>query len=110
MIAEIQPHEVHARYQREAAVLLIDVREAEEFANAAAPYARTYPLSALNPVEILSELQLNPGVDQVPLYFICAGGVRSHRAAELFRAAGYTAVYNVSGGMYRWFQQGLPLR
>jgi rhodanese-related sulfurtransferase len=44
-----------------------------------------------------------------PLLLICRSGVRSHYAAELAAAAGYTRVYNVSSGFEQgWRPAGLP--
>ena len=37
-----------------------------------------------------------------PIAFLCRTGARSARAAEQFRAHGYTKVYNVTGGINAW--------
>ena len=37
-----------------------------------------------------------------PLAFLCHHGARSLQAAEYFRAQGFTATYNVVGGIDAW--------
>jgi rhodanese-related sulfurtransferase len=45
----------------------------------------------------------------VALLLICRSGVRSHYAAEVAAAAGFTRVYNVLDGFERgWLPAGLP--
>lgn len=44
-----------------------------------------------------------------PLLLICRSGVRSHYAAQLATAAGFTRVYNVIDGFEKgWLPAGLP--
>ncbi len=40
-----------------------------------------------------------------PIAFLCRTGARSARAAEQFRAHGYTKVYNVTGGINAWARE-----
>ncbi len=40
-----------------------------------------------------------------PIAFLCRTGARSARAAEQFRAHGYTKVYNVAGGINAWARE-----
>ena len=44
-----------------------------------------------------------------PLYVYCASGGRSHAAAEYFRSNGYTAVYELSGGLTKWKADQKPV-
>jgi rhodanese-related sulfurtransferase len=39
----------------------------------------------------------------------CASGVRSGKAAEMMRQAGFTSVYTLTGGVKSWKEKGLPL-
>lgn len=39
----------------------------------------------------------------------CKGGFRSSSAAEMMDQMGFDQVYNVSGGILQWREQGLPL-
>lgn len=37
-----------------------------------------------------------------PIILICQSGMRSMRAAKMFKKAGFTEIYNVRGGMAAW--------
>jgi rhodanese-related sulfurtransferase len=43
-----------------------------------------------------------------PIVFVCRLGVRSAMAMQAFRASGWDA-YNMTGGMQRWVDEGLPI-
>ena len=43
-----------------------------------------------------------------PVLCICAGGVRSDRAAKFLIAQGYSEVINMAEGMKGWESRGLP--
>ena len=43
-----------------------------------------------------------------PIVFLCRLGVRSAMAMQAFRASGWDA-YNMTGGMQRWVDEGLPI-
>lgn len=77
---------------------LVDVREADEFAEARVPGAVSVPLS-----EFVAR------IDEVPadgtVYVICAAGGRSAQAAQYLEARGVDAV-NVAGGTMAWLQSG----
>lgn len=56
----------------------------------------------------LERLAARFGRDE-PLLLLCRSGVRSHYAAELAAAAGFTRVYNVLNGFEQgWRPAGLP--
>lgn len=78
-----------------ASLRLIDVRETEEYATGHIPGAVLIPLGELQ--ERLSELDTS---DDIAV--ICRTGRRSAEAAKILCQAGYTRVYNVSGGMVAW--------
>jgi len=83
-------------------VLLIDVREANEFAVERIPGALLYPLSTFDARAI-------PAASGKRLVIQCAAGGRSMRAAQALAAAGYAEVHNLEGGINAWKAQGLPL-
>ena len=99
MFAHITPEEAQTRLQHGA--VLVDVRERDEFDAARAPGAKLIPLS-----EFAARVTELPKDKEVVL--ICAGGVRSARAAEYAEAQGYT-VTNLEGGMNAWAAAGLPV-
>lgn len=77
---------------------LIDVREADEFAQARVPGAVLVPLS-----EFTARLEDIPSADTV--YVICAMGGRSAQATQYLNATGVNAV-NVAGGTEAWIASG----
>ncbi|MED6336672.1 MAG: rhodanese-like domain-containing protein [Actinomycetota bacterium] len=76
---------------------LIDVREADEYAEAHISGAELMPLSTL-PTSIAS-------IGSGPVYVICKSGGRSAMACELMASVGIEAT-NVSGGMISWLHEG----
>lgn len=83
----------------EGEVLLLDVREPEEWAHGHAADAQLLPLGALDPTTV---------PDDRPVLVVCRSGGRSGRAVQQLRAQGVDAS-NVAGGMVAWAQAGLPM-
>lgn len=81
--------------------VLVDVREASEFAAGHIPEARHVPLA-----KIPAELDRLRALDQ-PVAFVCRTGARSARATQQARGAGIDA-RNLRGGMLAWKRAGLP--
>ena len=84
------------------APLLVDVREANEFATVRIPGAMLLPLSELQ--TRYAELPRDR-----PLLLHCAAGKRSLVAAEFLKRNGYADVANVEGGIIEWQKAGLPV-
>jgi rhodanese-related sulfurtransferase len=82
-------------------VLLVDVREPNEYAFERIHGALLYPLSTFDPRAI-------PDTGR-RLVVQCAGGVRSLRAAQALVAAGHAQVTNLEGGLNAWKAAGLPV-
>lgn len=81
---------------------LLDVRTIEEF-NAG------HIAGAVNiPVEVLGRY-LNNVPTTLPVIVYCRTGRRSADAVTLLANAGYTQVYDLTGGVVRWQEQGLEL-
>lgn len=81
----------------------LDAREAEEYAVSHLPGARyvgyeTFDLSTLNGIP-----------PNQPLVVYCSVGYRSEKIAEKLRAAGFTNVHNLYGGIFEWVNQGHPV-
>jgi rhodanese-related sulfurtransferase len=81
-----------------AGALVIDVREPDEYTAGHVPSARPIPLG-----EVPDRAGEVP-TDQT-VYFICARGGRSRRAAEFVASQGVDAV-NVAGGTMGWIEAG----
>ncbi|MFZ2361562.1 MAG: rhodanese-like domain-containing protein [Anaerolineae bacterium] len=83
-------------------VVLIDVREPDEFAAGHIPEATLIPLGQLS--SRLSEIPKDKTVVAV-----CRSGNRSGQATELLRQAGFDA-HNMQGGMISWEQAGFDVQ
>jgi rhodanese-related sulfurtransferase len=79
-------------------LVLVDVREPYEYAEAHVPGAVLIPLATV-PDELA---RFPPGP---PVYVICASGGRSYHAADWLRSQGINAV-NVAGGTKGWIASG----
>ncbi|MEJ8655605.1 rhodanese-like domain-containing protein [Streptomyces sp. MS1.AVA.4] len=99
----VDPAEARERTLAPGGSVLLDVREAHEWAAGRAPGAVHLPLAALAAGAALPA----PARDR-PLVVICRSGNRSRRAAELLAARGSAAV-DVTGGMLAWARAGLPV-
>ncbi|WP_128436535.1 rhodanese-like domain-containing protein [Streptomyces cyaneus] len=84
--------------------VLLDVREADEWAEGHAPGAVLAPLSSLTAGELLPKAARGR-----PIVAICRSGKRSREAAALLTARGGTDVVDVVGGMRAWVEAGLPV-
>lgn len=86
-------------------VLLVDVREDEEWDAGHAPDAIHIPLATVG-----DELdQIEEEADGRPVAFICRSGNRSAEASRIAVDGGLTDVINVLGGMGAWVDAGLPI-
>lgn len=80
-------------------VMLVDVREAAEYAGERIPRAISQPLSQFDPQRLPF-----PEGQTVVLY--CQSGQRSQRAAQRLRSAGWMQVAHLQGGMTAWKRAG----
>lgn len=95
---DIAPTEAAARIDSGEA-LLLDVREADEWAAGHSPAATHMPLGQLDPAAVPRDR---------PVITICRSGGRSAKAAAALSAAGHQ-VSNLDGGMNAWAAAGLPV-
>jgi len=100
-IWEIQPQWVEEHLND---VLVLDVREPEEFDGPLGhvPDAYHIPLDSLT--ERLDELTTGR-----PIVAVCRAGGRSAQATLVLQKAGFADVANLAGGMLRWRAQQLPV-
>lgn len=83
--------------------VLIDVREAEELAQARVPGAIHIPMSAFNP-------ELMPEEEDKKIVFMCAAGMRSMQVGQyLLENDMLDAAYNLTDGIQGWAMAGLPI-
>ena len=76
-------------------ITLLDVREVSEYKGGHIEGAVNAPLSSLDANQL-------PYPKDEPIYVICRSGNRSAQAASQLQDAGYTEIYDVSGGMMAW--------
>lgn len=95
---------VQSRTMQQQGALLLDVREPDEFAEGHAPGSKLIPLGQLQSrVNEIGDAKRNPVV------IICRSGRRSMQAASILGRLGFTAIYNVQGGMIAWEKAALPI-
>jgi len=92
---EITPVELKEKMDRGDDFVLIDVREPEEYAICRIPGAKLIPRETLP--ERIHELST---ADEIVVH--CRSGVRSGKAVEFMKQAGYRKVKNLVGGILRW--------
>jgi rhodanese-related sulfurtransferase len=100
-VITISPQEAHER-ARKGEICLIDVREANEWAQMRVPGALHAPLSTL--ADRLSGLPQDK-----PMVFYCLSGQRSARAVKLCQSLGKPCDTHVAGGITAWRAAGLPI-
>ncbi|NJN72195.1 MAG: rhodanese-like domain-containing protein [Limnothrix sp. RL_2_0] len=103
----IQLQEIDAQtlkeWQEKENILLVDVREAVEYAGERIPGAILHPLSKFEPQQI----QPNEG-QKLVLY--CQSGNRSTQAAQQYLAAGLSSVSHLKGGIPSWKSAGFAVK
>jgi rhodanese-related sulfurtransferase len=81
-------------------LLLIDCREADEYATANIATAKFVPMSEI--ADRLSELEPHK---ERPIVVHCHHGGRSRRVTRWLREQGFTQAQNMTGGIDAWSQQ-----
>lgn len=99
-LQELSPVEVHDQLLRKW-IVLIDVRELEEYARERIPGAMLFPLSTFDPHAL-------PVGGHRRVVFHCGSGKRSAEAVKRCRDAGVMALTHLSGGLQAWKHAGLP--
>ena len=100
MLPEIDQQQF-AQVRAAAAVMVVDVREADDYRAGHVPGAWLIPLKALG--ARMHELPRDR-----PVYVVCQSGGRSAQATRMLLGAGIEAV-NVRGGTAAWIQAGQPV-
>jgi sulfur-carrier protein adenylyltransferase/sulfurtransferase len=99
-ITEIDPAGAETKIA-DGNVVVLDVREPDEYDQGALPDALHIPRGHL-------EAQIEGKIldKNVPVIVYCAGGVRSAFAAKTLGELGYTDVLSMAGGFGRWKDEG----
>ena len=102
-IREISVEDVKRRLDAHEPLKVIDVREADEYAQGRLPGALHIPRGFL-------ELRVEEKAQRdEPVVVYCAGGVRSAFAARTLAELGYTKVSSMAGGFSRWSDKAFPV-
>lgn len=99
-VTDATPEAVQAALQK-GEIMLVDVREPQEYAVERIHGALLYPLSTFDARSL--------PVENRKLVLHCAGGVRSLKAAHKLLDAGHAHVTHVAGGLAAWKAAGLPV-
>jgi rhodanese-related sulfurtransferase len=103
-IKSITPEAVFQLHEESGGLVLIDVRENDEFAEVSSALAENFPLSTFDPQSFAKTHDKT-----TPIYLICRSGRRSLRAGEQLQQLGFQSLFNVDGGMIAWESAGLPV-
>jgi rhodanese-related sulfurtransferase len=101
---ELGTLEVTQLLNQGANTLVLDIREGAEYTSGHVPRARHIPLG-----------ELSKRVDEIvkfkdkPVIVTCKNGSRAGAATRLLRKAGFTSVYQLTGGVAAWQQASLPV-
>lgn len=98
---EIDPDQAVQEIEGTPQLQLLDVREPWEYEKGHIEGVQLIPLGELP--ERYSEVDASR-----PVLCICAGGVRSERAARFLLGNGFSEVINLAEGMKGWESRGLP--
>jgi rhodanese-related sulfurtransferase len=100
-VQDLAPDDV-ARWMGERAILLIDVREPDEYAAERIHGALLYPLSTFDPHAL-------PDTGDSKIVFQCGSGMRSAKAFAAATDAGLSVAGHLAGGIKAWKAAGLPV-
>lgn len=96
---EVDCRTVNEKLKAGENVLLLDCREADEYAIAKIAQAKLVPMSEI--VDRLDELQ---AFKNDPVFVHCHHGGRSMRVTRWLREQGFLQARNMTGGIDRWSQ------
>lgn len=100
-VNDLSPETIQQRMQNHE-ILLIDVREAAEYAVEHIAGAVLCPLSGFDPAAL-------PAADGREIVFHCAGGKRSAAAVARCQERGLPWSGHMAGGILAWKAAGLPI-
>lgn len=86
---------------RDSGAFMLDVRTPEEWAEYHMPGSTLIPLFEL-------ERRVAEVPRDRPVVVVCRSGNRSQEGRDILKAAGFTSVASMAGGLSEWRDQGLP--
>lgn len=103
-IDEISPEETQEKLENDDDVVVLDVREQDEWADSRIAGAEYLGRGVIER-DVEEEY---PDTDQELLLY-CGGGYRSALAADNLQKMGYYNVKSLAGGFRSWIEAGLPI-
>ena len=97
MIEQVSFKEAHRLLTEDKNILLLDVREEEEYITGHAIDAVLFTLADINEESAAETIPSK----STPVMVYCRSGARSHAAAKLLDKMGYETVYDL-GGLIGW--------
>lgn len=91
--------------QSKIQIILLDAREAPEFATSHLESAEYVGFNDFSDKEFL----MNFPDKNIPIVVYCSLGIRSETVAEKLKKAGYSHVRNLYGGIFEWKNKGYPV-
>jgi len=98
----LTPAEAFKMVGQRSDLYLLDVRTPGEYQQARLEGARLIPIDQF--AKRLSEVPKD-----LPILVYCAVGSRSAQVVNYLARQGYQEIYNLSGGIYSWSQNGYPV-
>ena len=104
VIPEQGPQELKRRIDANEPIVLIDVRDPDEYRDGAIEPATNISRGFL-------EFRIGTAAadPKTPIVLYCQSGLRSMLAAKALHDLGYENVVNLQGGFQKWAQSGLPI-
>lgn len=92
------------RLMRNEKVVIVDVSDANEFAQSHIAKARNVPISRLElDIQTLSKFKSRPVV------IVCRAGNHSAKAARILKKHGFTDLRTLQGGIAAWIKENFPV-
>jgi rhodanese-related sulfurtransferase len=105
-VRQLTAAEVHARVVAAEPLLLLDVREPNEYSGELGHIRGSVLVPLRELADRAAELE---GHKSGTVVALCRSGVRSTTAAAILEGLGFERVYNLKDGMVEWNDRGLPV-
>ena len=89
-------------------IVIIDVRNPDEYEKMHIPNAILQPLPLFTPEKTLQFLA-ERGLANSEIFVTCASGKRAQAACQMFSAENYPHATLIEGGTIAWYEAGLPV-
>lgn len=103
-ITQLAPKLFLENLKKDTTSVLLDVRTSEEFSEGHIEGALNYDVNGEGFENQIAKLDTSKAV-----YVYCRSGKRSMNAGEILVKKGHKKVYNMTGGIVKWGDEGLPV-